>query len=77
MAFSSLPRSRGCSGRAVKSERHEAPHTAYQRLLASGDLLAKDARRLRDQYASLDPFALAAEVEQRLQKILPVKKEWA
>jgi hypothetical protein len=50
--------------------RHDEPRTAYQRLVASGQLLAKDARRLRDQYAALDPFALAAEVDKRLRQIL-------
>ena len=51
--------------------RHDEPKTAYQRLVATGELLAKDARRLREQYHALDPFALAAEVDQRLRRILP------
>lgn len=51
--------------------RHDEPRTAYQRLVASGELLAQDARRLRDQYAALDPFELAAEVDKRLRQILP------
>jgi hypothetical protein len=50
--------------------RHDAPQTAYQRLLAHGDLSAKARRTLRERYAALDPFALAAEVERRLQPIL-------
>ena len=50
--------------------RHDRPQTAYQRLLASGQLGAKVRRALRDQYESLDPFALAAQVERRLKPIL-------
>ena len=50
--------------------RHDEPQTAYQRLLASGQLGAKARRQLREQYASLDPFALAAQVERRLKPIL-------
>jgi hypothetical protein len=49
---------------------HDQPQTAYQRLLASGQLHPKEARRLRDQYQALDPFSLAADVEKRLVKIL-------
>ena len=50
--------------------RHDAPQTAYQRLLAHGELQAKARRELRDRYAALDPFVLAAEVERRLKPIL-------
>jgi len=50
--------------------RHDPAQTAYQRLLASGQLSAKQRRRLRERYHSLDPFALAAEVESRLKAIL-------
>ena len=50
--------------------RYDAPQTAYQRLLASGQLTGAQAARLRDYYHSLDPFNLAAEVERRLQPIL-------
>ncbi|MGO8930022.1 MAG: hypothetical protein ACLQU3_24405 [Limisphaerales bacterium] len=50
--------------------RHDAPQTAYQRLLAHGDLPTKARRELRDRYESLDPFVLAAEVERRLKPIL-------
>jgi len=50
--------------------RYDRAQTAYERLWASGQLDAKAKRQLRDQYAGLDPFALAAEVERRLQKIL-------
>lgn len=50
--------------------RHDRPQTAYQRLLASGQLSPAARRQLRDWSASLDPFALAADVERRLRKIL-------
>ena len=50
--------------------RHDAAQTAYQRLLAHGDLPSKARRELRDRYESLDPFVLAAEVERRLKPIL-------
>ena len=50
--------------------KHDEPPTAYQRLLASGQLNGKTRRRRRDQFASLDPFALAQAVEWRLKKIL-------
>lgn len=44
------------------------PQTAYQRLVASGELNRKVAARLRDQFAALDPLALARSVNQRLKK---------
>ncbi len=50
--------------------RHDAPQTAYERLRAHGDLQGNARRQLRDRYAALDPFVLAAEVERRLQPIL-------
>lgn len=50
--------------------RHDEPQTAYQRLLAGGELNRQARQQLRDQYESLDPFALATAVEQRLRKIL-------
>ena len=50
--------------------RHDLPQTAYQRLLASGQLTGKAKRRLQDQYHSLDPFELAAQVEKQLKSIL-------
>jgi hypothetical protein len=50
--------------------RHDVPQTAYQRLLAHGELQAKARRQLRDRYEALDPFVLAAEVERRLKPIL-------
>jgi hypothetical protein len=50
--------------------RYDRPQTAYQRLVASDQLSRKQLARLRDQYHALDPFALAAETERRLQPIL-------
>lgn len=50
--------------------RHDRAQTAYQRLQASGQLSAAAQRRRRDWQAALAPFALAAEVEQRLGLIL-------
>jgi hypothetical protein len=50
--------------------RHDEPQTAYQRLRGHGDLPPKARRTLRDQYAALDPFVLATEVERRLKPIL-------
>lgn len=50
--------------------RHDRAQTAYQRLLSGGHLVAKERQRLRDWYHSLDPFALASDVEQRLRPIL-------
>jgi hypothetical protein len=50
--------------------RHDEPQTAYQRLVASGALSRKQRAELRDQFAALDPFALAKSVNQRLKKIL-------
>lgn len=50
--------------------RYDQPQTAYQRLLASGQLSRSQAARLRDWYESLDPFKLAKEVERQLKPIL-------
>ena len=50
--------------------RHDEPQTACQRLLARGQLSRQARKQLREQYESLDPFALAQAVEQRLKKIL-------
>jgi hypothetical protein len=56
-------------------KQYHKPETAYQRLLDSGILVPKQQRRLRDFYATLDPFALKDELEMRLKKILlPVTK---
>jgi hypothetical protein len=50
--------------------RYDQAQTAYQRLLASGQLTRRHAAQLREYYESLDPFKLAAEVERRLKPIL-------
>jgi len=50
--------------------RHDEPQTAYQRLLAHGDLRPKARRQLQDQFEALDPFVLATQVERRLKPIL-------
>lgn len=50
--------------------RHDTPQTAYQRLLTCGELVAKDAAPARSLRVR-GSFGLAAEVEKRLQKILP------
>lgn len=53
--------------------RHGPPQTAYQRILASGQLPKAKRQLLREQYRSLDPFVLANEIEMRLQAILKRK----
>ena len=50
--------------------KHDGDQTAYQRLVASGQLEARPARRLREELAALDPFALTAQVDMRLRPIL-------
>lgn len=55
--------------------RHDEPQTAYQRLVAGGQLSRKARRRLREEYESLDPFELSRAVEVRLKKILNRKDE--
>ena len=49
---------------------HDRPQTAYQRLLAQGELSSKARRQLRNRFEALDPFALAEELERRLKPIL-------
>jgi len=49
---------------------HDRPQTAYQRLLAHGELTSKARRQLRDRFHALDPFVLAGEVERQLKPIL-------
>lgn len=49
---------------------HDLAQTAYQRLLAIEGMNAKKMRRLRDQFDSLDPFALHQQVERQLKPIL-------
>ena len=55
--------------------RYDRPQTAYQRLLASGQLSRAEATRLRDWYEALDPFALAENIERRLKTILRAQKK--
>lgn len=50
--------------------RHDRPQTAYQRLVSGGQLSKKQARRLREEYEALDPFALAQQTEKQLRPIL-------
>lgn len=50
--------------------RHDQPQTAYQRLLASGQVETKERRRLQDLYHSLDPFRLARKMERQLGPVL-------
>ena len=50
--------------------RYDVAQTAYQRLVASGQLQSAEAACLRERYESLDPFKLAAELERRLKPIL-------
>ena len=50
--------------------RHDEPPTAYHRLLASRQISQKQRHRLRDQYESLDPFALAQQLEKRRAPLL-------
>lgn len=49
---------------------YDLPQTPYQRLLASGQLNAKDRRHLERVYAKLDPFKLHQGIEKHLRKIL-------
>ena len=51
-------------------KRYELPQTAYQRLCAPGILPLKARRQLRERYASLDPFDLKDELEEKLKRIL-------
>ena len=56
-------------------KRYELPQTAYERLCAPGVLSLKARRQLRDRHASLDPFALKAELETKLKQILQPKPQ--
>ena len=50
--------------------KHDEPQTASQRLLQSGKLTSAARKKLRDESAGLDPFALAKEHNPRLKQIL-------
>src|SRR5262249_11275416 len=49
--------------------RYAAPPPPLQRVLACAELSPADAARLLQQRARLDPFALAAAIEGRLERI--------
>lgn len=51
-------------------KRYESPRTAYERLCEPGMLSRQERSRLKERYASLDPFALKEELERRLGTIL-------
>jgi len=50
--------------------RYELPTTAYTRLCQEGILGRKQRSRLRERYASLDPFELKDQLERQLKQIL-------
>lgn len=50
--------------------RHDEPQTAYARIMGSPHIGVKQKQRLQEWFHALDPFALAAELEQRLHPIL-------
>ena len=54
-------------------KRYEPPRTAYERLCVPGILQLKERRQLRERYASLDPFQLKDELEEKLKLILQPK----
>lgn len=54
-------------------KRYEPPRTAFERLCAPGMLRLKERRQLRERYASLNPFSLKDELEQKLKQILKLK----
>jgi hypothetical protein len=56
-------------------KRYEVPRTAYERLCAPGMLPLQARRQLRDRQASLDPFDLKSELEQKLKQILRPKPQ--
>ena len=51
-------------------KRYESPMTAYARLCQVGILSPKQRSHLRERYASLDPFELKDQLEDRLKNIL-------
>lgn len=51
-------------------KRYEPAATAYERLMKPGVLKPRQRKELREHYESLDPFALAEDVERRLRAIL-------
>lgn len=51
------------------TKRYDRAQTPYQRLLASGVLTEPQRRALTTQYQQLNPMALRAEVQERLQRL--------
>src|SRR5260370_41272364 len=49
--------------------RHHRPPTAYQRLMASKQIRARNKRRLGGEFEALDPLQLAHGAESRRQRI--------
>jgi hypothetical protein len=49
---------------------HDAPQTAYQRLLKLGVLTRQKRRQMRERFESLDPFALHQQLEKALRPVL-------
>jgi hypothetical protein len=49
---------------------HDRPQTAYQRVMATGQLNSKEKKHLREQMNELDPFELAKKIEKQLKPIL-------
>ena len=54
-------------------KRYELPRTACQRLCAPGILPIKERQLLRERYASLNPFDLKDQLEEKLKEILHTK----
>jgi hypothetical protein len=50
--------------------KHDAPQTAYQRLLTLGVLSRRTKRQMREKFESLDPFVLHEQLEKALRPIL-------
>lgn len=50
-------------------KKHDRPQTPYQRLLASPSVSSETKARLRQQFATLNPFGLKKEVERKLKII--------
>jgi hypothetical protein len=50
--------------------KHDAPQTAYQRLLTLGVLRPRKKRPMRDRFENLDPFVLHERLEKALRPVL-------
>lgn len=51
-------------------KRYQPPRTAFERLCAPGILSLKERRQLRERYATLTPFDLKDQLEEKLKHIL-------